>query len=483
MSFRCLNKQQNNVGSIKSQAGEFFIAFTKSSFEHEVLTIFITTPCNHSVLVFLTSLETFNTYALIQPETTSVINPPASFEVLRSSDHDKGIRVYSAIPSQVISVSVMKRALVGWLSCVYLALPPITYPSLEEYEYYISSYQWNNRIPTNFSSIIVLVGTQANTSVVITPSQEIEIPRFFRNPSYNWSRVEAGESYNLLLGIMQTVHIESFYDLTGTRITSDKPLTVLGAHECVDVPIGVGFCDSIVEQFPPTITWGRLFLLTSLHSRLTGERYRIITMKTSTMVELKCVSGSNPEFGYVTLLLNGTGRDREFELGLDRFCSVTANKPVLLIQYSQGYSIDGIGDPFMAMIPPVEQYSNNFTVVAPASFNNHLTITIPLEHFNNNNSILLNDTTVTTRWMPIYCSKTFVCGYGTRLSVQEGTHRIRHTHPLAKILVMAYGFEYHDGYGLNTGMELNWIAGEIAVNGFYIVWTNYIPIYCIMSIF
>ena len=418
------------------------------------------------MLVLLDSLKTFRKIVLIKPTTTYVIRPPASFEILRSSDHDKGIRIYTLIPSHIISVSVMKYALVNTLSSVYLALPPITYPGLEKYEYYISSYQWNNRVLTNFTSVIELVGTQANTSVIITPSQEIEIPQFFKNPSYNWSIVEAGESYVFFLGIMQTFHIENFYDLTGTKITSDKPLTVIGAHECADVPIGVEFCDSIVEQFPPTITWGRFFLLTSLHSRLTGERYRIITMKTSTTVKIKCVSDYNPEFGHVILVLNDTGRYREFELGRDRFCSITANKPFLLIQYSQGYSIDGVGDPFMAIIPPVEQYSNNFTAVAPAAFNNHLTITVPLEYFNNNHTILLNDTILLTEWIPIYCSKTFVCGYGTRLSVEEGTHRISHVHSQAKFLVMAYGFEYHDGYGSHTGMELNWIAGEVMVDIF-----------------
>ena len=447
------------IGNVNNVAGEFFIAFPKSNFDHEVLSIFITTSSNYPVTVILTSLKEYSRIVVINPDTTSVIKPPTSFEIMGSSDHDKGIHVYSAIPSQLISIYVMKHATVSTLTSVYLALPPIIYHGLNDYEYYISSYQWNNRVSANFTSSVLLVGTQPNTSIIITPSQEIEIPQFFRNPSYNWSIVESGEAYTFSLGIMQTFHIESLADLTGTKITSNKPITVLGAHECVDVPTGVGFCDSIAEQFPPTITWGRLFLLVSLHSRLTGERYRIITMKASTKVQVKCVSSRNPEFGHVTLLLNDTGRSREFELGQDRFCSVSSNKPILLVQYSQGFSLDGIGDPFMAMIPPAEQYSNNFVVMAPAAFNNHLTITVTPEYFSND-SILLNSTSV-AGWMPIYCSKKFVCGYGTRLSVQEGTHKVYHIQPQAKLLVMVYGFEYHDGYGLNAGMELKWIAGEV----------------------
>ena len=47
-------------------------------------------------------------------------------------------------------------------------MPPLSYPNLEEYAYYITSYQWNNRVLTNYSSIVLLVGTQANTSVILT---------------------------------------------------------------------------------------------------------------------------------------------------------------------------------------------------------------------------------------------------------------------------------------------------------------------------
>lgn len=440
---------------------DFYIAFPKSRIRNELLSVHITTEHNQNIPVLVESTRHYNALIYVRSGVTTVINPPRQFEILSKLDHDKGIRIHPINSAQKISVSVLKKALSNPLSGTYLALPPIMYPNLREYVYFVSSHFWNNRVQaTNYSSTVVLVGSQANTSVTITPSQRIEIPPYFLRSSYPQATVNVGESYTVTLQKMETLSMESFHDLTGTRIVSNKPITVLGSHECADVPVDVGFCDFLVEQFPPTITWGRFFLLTSLHSRLTGEYYKIIGMKSLTSIRVKCVieGQSSPELGHVTILLNTSGETREFTLGRDRYCSVIANKPILLIQYSLGYSLDNVGDPFMLVIPPVEQYSNNYSIKTREDFNNHLTITVPLEHYSNS-SILLNNTRLVD-WFPIYCFDSVICGYGTRLSVPGGTHRVHHVDNTAKIMVFVYGFEYHDGYGQIAGMKLERIAGK-----------------------
>ena len=56
------------------------------------------------------------------------------------------------------------------------------------------------------------------------------------------------------------------------------------------------------------------------------------------------------------------------------YCCLDSNKPVIVAQYSTGYSTDRslvgkdqisaaeAGDPFMSLIPPVHQFMNNHTV-------------------------------------------------------------------------------------------------------------------------
>lgn len=439
---------------------EFFVAFPKSIFPSEFLRIFITTQHDENTTVLIRSLRDYSVLTFVQPGVTREINPPTSFDMLSELDHDKGIWIRPTNPAHKISVSVMKLSFIHSLSGSYLAMPPITYPNLQEYEYFITSYLWDNRLPLNLSSTVVLVGCKANTSVVITPSQRVEVPPHFIRESYPQGLLDAGESYTVLLQPMETLHLASIYDLTATRIVSDKPITVLGSHECADVPLGAKYCDYLVEQLPPTVTWGRLFLLTSPNSRLTGEQYKIIAMKSLTSVKVKCVveGESNPELGYITILINASGDSREFSLGANRFCSVVADKPILMVQYSSGYFLDHVGDPFMLVIPPIEQYSNNYTVTSPASYHNHLTITVPLEYYGSD-KILLNGTTI-SEWSAVYCSDTAICGYATRLPVLPGTHRIRHVDANGRFMAFVYGFQYRDGYGQIAGMQLEWIAGK-----------------------
>ena len=66
-------------------------------------------------------------------------------------------------------------------------------------------------------------------------------------------------------------------DLTGTRITSSKPLSVFSGSDCANVPQGIEFCDHLVEQVPPTVTWGSKFLVASLEGRSSGQRIRVLS--------------------------------------------------------------------------------------------------------------------------------------------------------------------------------------------------------------
>lgn len=445
-----------------TDGNSFFVAFPLSSFANEELSIIITTQHEENVLVVVRSLRGYSESTFLTSSAALVLNPPSYMEILNKNDYNKGLWIQPFSPHHKISVSVMKKARRSMLSGTYLAHPPVKYPNLQSYEYYATSYYWNNRVPTDYSSTVVLVGTEANTSVTITPSQQIEIPPHFIRESYPLRILNAGESYTVTLQPMETFHMETIRDLTGTKIVSNKPLTVLGSHECTDVPVGVMYCDYIVEQFPPTVTWGRFFLLASPHSRLTGEQYKAVATKSLTRIRLKCVveNSETPELGFMEMTLNASGDTREFEMGRDRFCSVISNKPMLLVQYSKGYSLDEVGDPFMSVVPPVSQYSNNYTTKAPSSYNNHLTVTVPLKFFDRSR-IFLNGTTI-REWSPIYCSNLTMCGYGTRFSVPPGTHRVHHADPDAELMVYEYGFEFHDGYGQIAGMKLNKIAGKLS---------------------
>ena len=64
--------------------------------------------------------------------------------------------------------------------------------------------------------------------------------------------------FNSLTIILETYQIESDNDLTGTRLTSSKPLSVFSGSDCAEVPHNRRLCDHLAEQVPPPLKQSNL---------------------------------------------------------------------------------------------------------------------------------------------------------------------------------------------------------------------------------
>ena len=115
----------------------------------------------------------------------------------------------------------------------FLALPCDRLP-VEEYEYYAVMYH----DPANDESIL-LVGCEDDTTITVSGTPL---------------------ALNFAISKQGTYLIRSSNDLSGTRIVSDKPISVFTGRECTNVPVDVCCCDHLTEQVPPTVTWGNFFL-------------------------------------------------------------------------------------------------------------------------------------------------------------------------------------------------------------------------------
>ncbi len=124
---------------------------------------------------------------------------------------------------------------------------------------------------------------------------------------------------------------------------------------CTNVPQDRGGCDHLVEQVPPTVTWGSKFLVASLEGRSSGERIRILSARAAS-VAVNC----NTVVSVGEFQLQNGGSFREFEIPVNSFCSIESTSPVLVAQYAYGGYNDRTGDPFMMIIPPIEQFTKLF---------------------------------------------------------------------------------------------------------------------------
>ena len=369
---------------------------------------------------------------------------------ITSSDYanrNKGIHIYTKGEAD-ISVLVM-NIVFGSSAGEYLAYP---YLDLEQeiYVYYTINTNSSSSDSTLHSEVLI-VANDNNTQVTITPTQPVVLPHDAQSNSPNVT-VSAGVRHTVALNQRQTLLFNSVEDLTGTKIESDKPLTVISGHECGNIPFNVFYCEHLTVQVPPTITWGKNFLLTPFARRRSGQVYRAVSENASTVVFLTC-----------NKLTKTIKYPFKFETGSNTFCSINSSNAIFLTQWSKGGRTDRIGDPTVSPVPPVEQYINKVSFDSlPLGrflfFYTYVSITVPVQHYSSNR-VFLNGRVVTCAWRTIYNANNQTVGYGCTQRVNSGGHVVNMTTKFGKLSVMVYGthlFRYN-AYAYSAGMNLQQI--------------------------
>ena len=411
---------------LENISSDFFVAFGKHGAEiidlTPDLTLFITSVEPDPVIVNVESLRGFNFTGTVSNNATLIVNIPNSFQVASSTERDKGIRI-SARKSKIVVHGLNYH----WMgsSDAFLALP-CYHLAVESYEYYGVTYSDTS----SRQSHILIVGCEDNTVIQIG-SNVIEISKM---ETYLWESTK-------------------FNDITGESIVSNKPIVVYPGHQCTFIPSHNRACDHITEQVPPTAIWGSNFLSASLSGRSSGDIYRMIASENSTNVVVNCNTFSQLQ----TYDLDLAGSWQQFNTPDESFCSISSDKPLLVMQFSLGYNADRVnltGDPFMLMIIPVEQFSNNYIFnVFPEFSANYITIYVAPDDYDPEN-IVVDDTDLRNAvWNTVYCTNTKICGYIAYITLTPGQHQLYHRNVSAHIGVSVYGFSDYNSYGYPGGLE------------------------------
>jgi hypothetical protein len=225
-------------------------------------------------------------------------------------------------------------------------------------------------------------------------------------------------------------------DLTGTIITSDKPVAVFGGHRCAKIPTDAyTAADYVIEQMPPLNTWGKEYLTMPLLGRSGGDTFRIIAENDGTSVTVNATP--------VALLNQGQG----VQFLSNEFNDIVADKPILVAQFANGLDFDNTtGDPSMMLITPPEQFITSSAIVVPsfsASTGDYITIIGPAAAAGN---IALDGLNIPTASFAAIGTS----GYsGTRTAVTAGRHTVTSTYAFG---IWVYGFMDYDAYSYQGGM-------------------------------
>jgi hypothetical protein len=156
-------------------------------------------------------------------------------------------------------------------------------------------------------------------------------------------------------------------DLTGSIVRSTKPVVVYGGHARAEVPVGFNYNqngnlftsrDHLAEAIPPLSTWGKCFIAKNF-GRPAGDLMRVVASSDSTIIKINGRVWGSP--------LNAReARDTiiaQSNIAADNIFAVEASSPVLvgMIAHTAINLGKGDGDPFLAIIPPLDQTYHDFT--------------------------------------------------------------------------------------------------------------------------
>jgi len=409
--------QQDNRGT------EFMLGFAENYSGSLNLVLFITGNVATTGTVEIPNLEFSQAFSVVPGTVTPVSLPLGAAAV--GSDVTAMLGIHVTANAEIVVYGLNQ---IPATTDAFLGLPT----DILGTEHLVLAFEQPSFGVTGASEFLI-VGVQDNTSVTITPSITTGVR-------------SAGVPYTITLNRFQTYQLQSDgtgEDLSGSIIQSDQPVAVFGGSRCADVPATTGACDHLIEQLPPTATWGASFLTVPLATRTAGDLFRIIARDAGTEVRID---------GTLVATL-ARAAFHQVSLASGTFHTIEATGPVMVMQYSKGSGADGVtSDPFMMMIPPTQQFQPSYTLTTPAAdpvtFNNFINVVVETT---DTGSCTIDGGPFTAAFTAIGAS-----GFsGAQQPVAIGSHVLACPHPFG---AYSYGFAGADSYGYPGGLALENIA-------------------------
>ena len=297
--------------------------------------VMITSKINTTGTISL-PLQNFSEDFTVEANQVKLINLPAFTEVEGSEFiQKKGIHLTSESP-----VTVYIHQYHEYRSEATLVLPT----NAQGLDYYVMSYTGIEQQNGIYRSEFMVIATEDETTINMTLSDATK------------EGMQAGSTVDdLVLNKGEVYQIQGatgLSDLTGTRISSDKPIAVVAGSEWSEVPLGCSARDNLLEMMFPIETWGQTFV-SQPFAGSSGSRYRIMAAEDDTNLSI---------IGFAGLGTLDAGEFHEITVSTPLF--ITSDKPILVAQYILGFTCSNAtnGDPSMVLLNSIEQTRDTVTL-------------------------------------------------------------------------------------------------------------------------
>ena len=330
-------------------------------------------------------------------------------------------------------------------------------------------------------SILLLVGCRDATTVQIFSTHTLSLPVGL-NASIKHITSTDKIITSFQLNELETLSISvSNDDPSSVYVTSDKSLTVtlLSMPECSHLtsigPRTVS-CANSYAQLAPWFAWGRNYLVSSgpggdgtadylIQSGISSTAYVVVVCNNSTHTE---------GVSFLKEMIVSKNQHTVFRVHSRHYCSIESDQQIQMVQYSHRESNDGDA----ILIPPVEQYSNDYILpllrdgAETEGFTLHASIFIPAENKSEiegeGNRVIIDGQPILGRqYNAIYCRDFKLCGYEVEVELPlQSTVNVSHENPEVSFTVLVHRvgdspFSYAAGSRLNDLTSKQTLSREL----------------------
>ena len=263
-----------------------------------------------------------------------------------TADHDIAVVTYNQATSTVDTYNVVPTAYLGQ-------------------EYFVATYI--DSYESYSIGIVMITAWKENTYIQIYPTSSVQYKGVDYHPGdVIYENLRPFESIQLL---------PTNLNITGTRILSSSPVAVSTGNMCTDVPYDTDACDHLAEQLVPFSKWGMSFTLSPFKGRTAGYLFQIVAGRDDTSVTI----------GNSSQIYLNEGQVHTMDVISQEMTPVTADKPILVMQYVKGKHADNIdSDPAMNRVIPWKQFVRKatFPVFELISTTAYVSVTTECDNFN-----------------------------------------------------------------------------------------------------
>ncbi len=208
---------------------------------------------------------------------------PLAWEMTSSGViENKGIRVWSNDADLIVNLLSRNPA----SSDGMLVIPTTGWGKEYVVASYGSLYEGYAGFVFDYPSEFCIVANQDSSVCTITPSCNIRV-----SGQPNTILHKAGLPFTEKINRGQCVQYKAIlptnaddFDLTGSTITSNNSIGLVGASQCPNIPAEFQYCDHICDMIPPVRTWGKTYQTVPFAHRFGGDTYLVIASKAGQII-------------------------------------------------------------------------------------------------------------------------------------------------------------------------------------------------------